>query len=79
MINLYDNNTNAFIGSISEHDLQYLIDNMEEEFPEDTDYSITPMELAFFEQNNAPAELIGTLRQALGEREEVIIRWTRSE
>ncbi len=77
MITLYDCATNNQIGSISEQELQFLTDNLEEEFLEDTDYSITPLELTYFEQHNGPAGLLNLLRQALGQREEVIIRWAR--
>lgn len=77
MINLYDCATNTLIGSISEQELQFLTDNLEEEFLEDKDYSITPLELTYFEQHNGPTGLLHLLRQALGEREEIIIRWAR--
>jgi len=77
MINLYNQSTNTLIGTISQNQLQFLIDQLEEEFPEDHDYSITGMELAYFEGQGVDPELLRMLRQALGGQDELIIRWSR--
>ena len=75
MIELYNDKTGEPIGEITQAQLQYLIDAMEEESLEDHDYSITPMELLAFEGEGADPELISLLRGALGDQEEIIIRW----
>jgi len=77
MFNLYNQSTNALIGTISQNQLQFLIDQLEEEFPEDQDYSITGLELAYFEGQGGDPELLRMLRQALDNQDEIIIRWTR--
>ena len=41
MIDLYNASTNQLIGSITEADLQVLIDGLEEESSQDRDYYIT--------------------------------------
>lgn len=78
MVNLYNKTTGTLIGSISDQQLQYLTDQMEEESLEDRDYSITAMEIAYFESQGADNGLLDLLRQALGAENEVIIQWERS-
>ncbi|OGO39213.1 MAG: galactosyldiacylglycerol synthase, partial [Chloroflexi bacterium RBG_16_57_11] len=50
MIKVYNTKENELIGTLSESQLQFLIDNMEEESMEDQDYAITPMTLAYFQE-----------------------------
>jgi processive 1,2-diacylglycerol beta-glucosyltransferase len=77
MINLLEKGTNKSLGQISEEQLQYLIDNLEEEWLEDQDYAITPLLLQVFEQQNADPGLVSLLRDALSGREMVEIVWSR--
>jgi hypothetical protein len=77
MITLTEKGTNKPLGQISEAQLQYLIDNLEEEWLEDQDYAITPLLLQNFEEKGADAEWVSLLRNALGEREEIEIVWSR--
>jgi len=46
MITIFDQSTGAIIGEISEQQLQFMIDQLEEESMEDQDYSITQMLLS---------------------------------
>ena len=78
MVYLYNKNTEQLIGEIDENELQFLIDQMEEESTRDQDYSITNMEIAYFSQNGASPHLISLLNEALGEQQEVIILWSRT-
>lgn len=75
MIKLYNNETEELIGTISEAQLQFLEDQLEEESLEDQDYEIEAMTLAYFEEQGIDPQLLGLLRQALGEKEQLIIRW----
>jgi processive 1,2-diacylglycerol beta-glucosyltransferase len=77
MVYLYDQMTGDLLGEITDQQLQFLIDQLEEESLEDRDYSITNMEIDFFESMGADASLITTLRQALGSNEEDVIQWSR--
>jgi processive 1,2-diacylglycerol beta-glucosyltransferase len=77
MIHLREKDTNLPLGSISEEQLQFLIDQLEEEWLEDQDYSITSMLMRSFEGGGADPELISILKDALGDRDEVIIVWSR--
>jgi processive 1,2-diacylglycerol beta-glucosyltransferase len=77
MIHLFDEETGKAIGTITEDQLQYLVDQLEEESPDDTDYYIHRETLELFEQDGADTALLEVLRAALGAREEMEIRWER--
>jgi hypothetical protein len=75
MYKLYNNATGDLIGTINEAQLQFLKDKLEEEYLEDQDYEIEAMTLAYFEEEGIDAALLAMLRQALGDKEQIIIRW----
>jgi processive 1,2-diacylglycerol beta-glucosyltransferase len=75
MIEIYNKRSDEFIGTVTEEQLQFMQDQMEEESIRDRDYSITPLEIEFFIGQGADPELIGLLRKALGDKDEVIIEW----
>ena len=77
MIRLYEKATNAPLGAITEAQLQFLIDQLEEEWLEDQDYAITPLLLYTFEAEGADPQLVSVLRGGLGDREEIEISWRR--
>ena len=77
MVKLNDKNTNRFIGNINDTQLQFLIDQLEEEWTDDQDYSITPLLLSVFESSGADPNLLAILREALGDKDEIIIVWSR--
>jgi hypothetical protein len=78
MVKLYNNATNAFIGEINQTQLQFLIDQLEEESMEDKDYAITPLTLAYFQERGIDSELLKLLQGALEDKDEVVIRWSRT-
>lgn len=78
MVYLYNQTTNDLIGEITDEELQFLIDQMEEESIKDQDYAITAMEIAYFSQHEATPHLIELLNEALGDQPEVTILWTRT-
>ncbi len=77
MIKLYEVGTEIFLGTLTDAQLQFLIDQLEEESAEDTDYYINNTMLDVFESVGADAGLLALLRQALGSREEMDIEWVR--
>lgn len=77
MIRLVDGHSGETIGEITRDQLQYLVDQLEEEFMEDQDYAISTMVLSYFESQQADSHLIDLLRHALGDRDETIVRWVR--
>ena len=78
MIKLYDNSTNELIGEITNLDLVFMIDQLEEEWAEDHDYYINWPTVDLFESKGASALLLELLRTALADRDDMEIRWSRS-
>ena len=52
-------------------------DQLEEEYEEDQDYYINRPTLEMFAERGADPELIAFLKQALGDREDMEIVWSR--
>jgi hypothetical protein len=77
MIDLYNNTTNQLIGSLTEAELQVLIDGLEEESLEDRDYYISAATLDLLGDGRATDHLMKLLRTALGGEQGVEIRWQR--
>lgn len=77
MIDLYDVATNRPIGSITEADLQVLVDGLEEESSQDQDYYIDQGTIDLLADGRATEHLVGLLRKALGSSDGVEIRWRR--
>jgi processive 1,2-diacylglycerol beta-glucosyltransferase len=67
------------VGELSEEQLDFLVDNLEEEWPEDRDYYINRAMLDMLKARGADATLLRMLTQALGDREEVDILWVDTE
>jgi hypothetical protein len=78
MIQVHDKDTGAALGTITEAQLQFLIDQLEEESRDDQDYYINQTTVDLFEQRSADPALIRFLRNALQGRSEMEIRWSRS-
>jgi hypothetical protein len=79
MIDLYDNETSTIIGSITDADLQLLVDTLEEESSTDHDYYIDAATIDLLGDGRATDHLLHLLRSALGAKEGVEIRWKRRE
>ena len=75
MIKLYDKETGRLLGTLREEQLRFLIDQLEEESSDDTDYYINKATIEMLAQAGADPELVTLLQQGLGEREEMEIRW----
>jgi hypothetical protein len=76
MIRLRDKDTDTDLGEISEEDLAFLQDQLEEESADDTDYYINRDEVEIWKQGGAaPSGLISLLEQALSDREGVEVEW----
>ena len=77
MPTLRDKESGQFLGKISEEELQFLLDQLEEESEDDTDYYLDADTIDFLEEEGAPPSLLTLLRSALGEREGLDIEWVR--
>ena len=74
MIRLY-----AYVGEVSEDNLDFLIDNLEEEWSDDRDYFLNRDMIDMLAQRGADPALINTLNQALGGAADVEILWVDTE
>lgn len=77
MIELRNKATGAVIGTISEEQLRFLTDHMEEESGADRDYYIDRATVDLLEEAGADPALLSLLRRAVGTRGEVDIEWRR--
>jgi len=77
MIDIYDDATNQLVGSITEADLQVLVDALEEESLDDRDYYIDAATIDIVADGKASNHLVTLLRAALGPKDGVDIRWQR--
>lgn len=77
MIDLYNAATNQLLGSITEADLQVLIDGLEEESAEDQDYYIDQATIDMLADGRPSDHLLAILRGALGTSNGLEIRWQR--
>ena len=77
MIALRDKDTGADLGTIREDQLQFLVDQFEEEYAEDRDYYINRTMVDVMQQNGGDPGLGDLLLKAIGNRDGVEIEWSR--
>ena len=75
MYRLIDLEHDEEIGTITEDQIQFLIDNLEEEGIEDQDYYIDEDTLSFLAENGCEAELLEMLEDTLEGRGNIDIRY----
>ena len=74
-IQLFDNESDEPIGEITRKQLDFLIDQLEAEALDDRDYHINRPTIDMIEEEHGETELAELLREALGNRDEMEIRW----
>jgi hypothetical protein len=74
-IELRDVETDAIVGRITEAQLQFLRDELEEESATDRDYYFDAATIDMLEAAHAESSLVALLRGALGRREGMELRW----
>ena len=79
MIKLYDKETGKLLGTIREEQLRFLINQLEEESSDDTDYYINRATVEVLDQEGGDPALVRLLREGLGEREDMEIRWEEED
>ena len=77
MIQLRDKERGEVLGAITEDDFQFLIDNLEEESEDDTDYFINQSTIEIFKEKGTNNTLIKLLENALGDRDDMEIEWLK--
>ena len=78
MITLKNKDTGQHIGSLSEAELQYLIDELEEEHSEDKDYWLNRTQLEIMKEKGADSSFIKMLESALGDNDDMEVIWERT-
>jgi processive 1,2-diacylglycerol beta-glucosyltransferase len=77
MVELRDKESGNVVGSITEAQLQFLINQLEEESDSDTDYYVNGPTLEMLADRGIDEPLLTLLRNALGDREGMEIQWER--
>ena len=77
MIQLRDKDTSQVLGTIDDDDLRFLVDELEEESPTDQDYYFDADTIDMLADDGAPTTLVALLRQVLGSKDGMEIRWER--
>ncbi|WP_020558550.1 hypothetical protein [Thiofilum flexile] len=75
MITLKNKDTQEIIGTLTPAQLQFLMDRLEEESPEDHDYWLNRAELEILAEEGADAGLVELLSKAMGAGDEVEVEW----
>ena len=77
-VQLFEKDTGRPLGTITDDQLRFLVDELEEESPTDTDYYVDAATVDMLEEDGADPALISLLRQLLAGREGVDVRWHRT-
>ena len=77
MIQLRDKENGQSLGTISEEDLQFLIDQLEEESLDDKDYYLHRVTLEALKEKGASQALMDVLTKALGDRDDMEFEWSK--
>lgn len=75
MIKLFDNDTDAELGAISEEQLEFLVEELVEESLDEYSYAINPTVVGALEAHGGDPALIAILRRALGARTSMEFRY----
>jgi len=67
--------TGVEIGTISDAQLAFLVEQLEEEHDEDRDYFVDKNTIELLSDNGCDPELLGMLEKAIGEDEAMDIAW----
>lgn len=78
MVKLYDKKTGQYLGRIADEDLQFLIDNLEEESLTDTDYYINRATLDLLKKKGMNEDFAQMIQNAMGENNDIEIRYERA-
>jgi processive 1,2-diacylglycerol beta-glucosyltransferase len=78
MITLTLKDNGRFLGTIEDNDLQFLIEQLEEESDTDNDYYVDAVTIDLLADKGASASLLAILREAVGNSEGAEVSWTRA-
>lgn len=75
MPRLYNKQTGALIGQVTDADIQSLVDRLEEEDVHDVDYFIDGNTIDLIEAAGGSAALVALLRSAVGKSDGIEVRY----
>jgi hypothetical protein len=78
MVKLYDQGTGQYLGRIDDDQLQFLMDNLEEESLTDSNYYLNRTTLDLLKEKGLSQELARMIEGAMGDEDEVEIRFERA-
>lgn len=79
MFELYEQGTGQYLGQISEEEMKFLSDHLEEEGMGDEDYYISRPVLEMLKENNLSGPVAALIESAMGDNDEVEIRFKKVE
>lgn len=79
MIEIYENDSDDLVGVITEAQLDFLMEELEESSESDREFNIDTSTLLLLEELGADEELLEVLQNALGDGEAAEIRWEEAE
>ena len=77
MVKLFDKETGHTVVEITESQLQFLMENLEEESSMDNDYYFNEVTIDMLKQKGADEKLITILEKAISNKGEAELRWER--
>lgn len=77
MVTLRDKDTGQLLGTVTDEDFEFLVNDLEEESTEDMDYFVDADTIDMLEEDGAPESLVVLLRNALGDKDGLDIEWAR--
>ena len=75
MPKIYDKPSGRLLGSVTEGELAFLVEQLEEESSVDQDYYIDAATLDMLAEAGAPANLVSVLSASLGANNDAEVRW----
>lgn len=77
-IRLFNDQTGEFLGEVSDEDVGFLIDQLEEEYAEDRAYYINRDTVTMLRANGAGQELLAALESAVRATGEADVTWSEA-
>ena len=78
MVTLKDKNTNAWLGSVSYAQLQFLINELNDEYKNGQEYLVNRDSLEILKQQGAEAALTKVIEKAMGDKDKIEFYWIKS-
>lgn len=78
MVTLKDKNTNAWLGSVSYAQLQFLINELKDEYKNGQEYLVNRDSLEILKLQGAEAALTKVIEKAMGDKDKVEFYWIKS-